>query len=326
MNKLIICILLSILSFNIVLCDDSWETVFSVGDVEDFDEPVNWLNEDRIPWVLPIFQIINSSIPSRRYNRTFKCVGVLVNHNAVLTSKLCIKDNETYVLANNITIGGTPVKEYPYVLHHKLYPAVHMTSYDIATITKNNNTSSDEKITIPGLVILYFDIPIRSIPSISVRHSPNTTEIYSNKIDKSCMRISVIRSPNKNISTEIFPEKISSYSEFVDAYSKFENNLIDTSISGITFNDSVSVIATLDNESSNSETLLGSALLCSVEDDIPVLTGVLIKTSDGLNMYAAVGNVRQWIKSTVYELNRPYRYLSAEVFDIRETRYLADLQ
>lgn len=56
-----------------------------------------------------------------------------------------------------------------------------------------------------------------------------------------------------DISTERFPEKISSYTEFVDAYSKFENNLIDKSIPDITFNDSVSVIATLDNESSDSE-------------------------------------------------------------------------
>ncbi|XP_008545089.1 uncharacterized protein LOC103569530 [Microplitis demolitor] len=331
MNTLITCILSLFLSFNIVLGDNSLDADFVIRDVDEDDlfyEQVDWLNEDRIPWVLPIFQLTNSSIPSRRYNRTFKCVGILVKLNAVLTSRLCIKDNETYVVASNLTSTSSSIlKEYPYIYHHKLYPAVHSTSYNIVTITKNDNTAPDEKIIIPGLVILFFGIPIRSISPISVRHSPTTTDIYSDKIGKSCMRISLIRNPNKNISTERFPEKISSYTEFVDAYSKFENNLIDKSIPDITFNDSVSVIATLDNESSDSETLLGSPLICPSNDNISVLTGLLIKTSsDGLNMYATVRNLKQWIKSKVDEFNRPYRHLPASAYDINEVLYRYDLE
>ncbi|XP_008545092.1 uncharacterized protein LOC103569532 [Microplitis demolitor] len=292
------------------------------------DESVDWINKSRFPWVLPIFQLANSSIPSRRYNRTFKCTGVLVKPNAVLTSSRCIKDDESYVVATNmVRVSAGRYEILPYVGHHRLYPAVHNTPYELASITSEiKNITSVEKKIIAGVVILFFDTAIRSVSSAALDQSPKRYEIYSKKIDRMCVRVSMIKDSNNKISSKKFPEKLSSYSEFVDAYSRFENNSIDKNISDITFNDFVSVIATLKNETSNSEALLGSPLVCRGKDDVPVITGLLINTSyDGLKMYAIVGDMEQWINSKLREFRSRTEHLPNSQYDIQEIMYQYDL-
>ncbi|XP_057327017.1 uncharacterized protein LOC130668648 [Microplitis mediator] len=294
---------------------------------------MKWINKTRFPYALPIFQLTNSSTSYRRYDRTFKCTGVLVHPNAVLTSSLCIKDDESYVVASNmVRISAGRYERLPYVSHHRLYPAVHNAFYELASITSEyKNITTVEKEIIPGMAILFFDNAIRNVRPAAVDQSPKRYKIYSKEIDRMCVRVSLIKDSKNNLNfTEIFsekfPEKFSSYSEFEGAYIRFENNSIDKNISDITVNDFVTVIATLNNETSSSEALLGSPLVCRGEDNVPVVTGLLINTSyDGLKMYGIVGDMERWINSKVNEFRTRTEHLPYSQFDVQEIMYEYDL-
>ncbi|XP_044596753.1 uncharacterized protein LOC123273419 [Cotesia glomerata] len=223
-----------------------------------------------------------------------------------------------YVVAFDLTrVSSSGFEILPNVRHHRLYPAVDYQSYRLASIEykkKFSDTIIVKNDIVPGMVLLFFDMAIHFIEPVRIYDSPKFYQIYSKEINPNCVRISMMKDAQKQISAHRTPERILDFSDYFERYESFKistHHNKSTEISYIEYDTFTPVFGTEQPKSSDLQTLLGSALVCKGQNDVPVLTGVLINTSyDGFNLYALVGGMQNWIQSKAYDFQkRTYRLI-----------------
>nr|UEP64336.1 teratocyte uncharacterized V [Cotesia flavipes] len=313
-------------TYNYKPMDYSW--IRSGGQsAENIDSnSTDWLKRSDLTWAFPIYQLTNSKIPSRRYNRTFRCTGILVLRNAVLAPRLCIDDDAWYVVATSLRRVSSFGSEFLRNVHHRrLYPAVNYQSYRMASIEykeKLSDTIIIKNDTIPGMVLLFFDMEMNSKLAWTY-DSPQFYQIYSKERNPNCVRTSMMKNAKRQILVHQTPEKILKFVNYLERYKRFKHSTHDnktTGISWIEYDSFTPVFGTEQHKSSDLQPLLGSALVCKGQNDVPVLTGVLISTSyDGFNLYALVGGMNQWLQNQQFEFQRRTdRLFESNTFEIYE--------